>query len=404
MSYKNYPTGQSPVEILRVKIDCLPRPAVLSLAKEWLEKDGFHQLTTVNPEFALAAEHDEEFFHLLNQADLNVPDGVGLVLAAWLKGEKLHRYPGADLMLDLLAWAEKQKLSVAFVHWSGSHTTSESLAKGLQARFPALNFIISLAQRDGHWSDPDFEAFCARLVFVSLGAPEQEKFIYHNLLPLGFVHLAIGIGGAVDFLSGRVQRAPALMRRLGLEWLWRLFCQPRRWRRIFNATVLFFAHYLRERFLRPFFYRPNVACLLFKKEYAKYYILIFERADESGHWQIPQGGRDGQGAAAAGLRELGEELNTDKFRLIRAWPEIHRYNYSSVSGQRGRSGWRGQKQSLMVAEFLGTDQDIRLNDWEYRRWRWIGLEDLLAAVHPLRKPGMIKFIACFQDLLKQKII
>jgi len=75
MSYKYYPSGQTPVEILRIKIDSLSKPAVLSQAKSWLEKDGFHYLTTVNPEFVLSAKKDEEFFHLLNTSDLNVPDG-----------------------------------------------------------------------------------------------------------------------------------------------------------------------------------------------------------------------------------------------------------------------------------------------------------------------------------------
>ena len=401
MSYKYYPSGQTPVEILRIKIDSLSKPAVLSQAKSWLEKDGFHYLTTVNPEFVLSAKKDEEFFHLLNTSDLNVPDGFGLVLAAFFLGRRLHRYPGADLMFDLLDWAKKEKCPVGFIHWSKSHTSTQELSSALRARFPGLDFRICGAERGLDWSDADFVAFRPLLVFVSLGAPWQEKFIQHYLCPLAFVRLAIGIGGAVDFLSGRVRRAPVLMRKLGLEWLWRLICQPRRIKRIFNATAVFFYRFLRWRFVQPFFHRPNVACLLFKKEYGNYYILIFERVDEAGHWQIPQGGRDGQEAGIAGLRELREELNTKRFRLIREWPEIHRYDFKTIPG---RYGWRGQKQSLIVAEFLGRDQDIHLNDWEYRHWRWVKADDLVKAVHPLRQPGAAKFIARFQNLIEQKII
>jgi len=77
------------------------------------------------------------------------------------------------------------------------------------------------------------------ILFVALGAPKQEKWIVENLKLMPSVKLVMGVGGAFDFMAGRARRAPKFLRAIGLEWLWRLFCQPRRIIRIFKAVVVF---------------------------------------------------------------------------------------------------------------------------------------------------------------------
>ena len=77
------------------------------------------------------------------------------------------------------------------------------------------------------------------LLFVALGMPKQEKWINENLKKMPSVRLAMGVGGAFDFMAGQVPRAPKFLRAIGLEWLWRFFCQPWRIKRIFKAVIIF---------------------------------------------------------------------------------------------------------------------------------------------------------------------
>jgi N-acetylglucosaminyldiphosphoundecaprenol N-acetyl-beta-D-mannosaminyltransferase len=77
------------------------------------------------------------------------------------------------------------------------------------------------------------------ILFVAFGAGRQEKFIFNNLNKLPSVKIAMGVGGAFDFIAGKIVRAPGWMRKVGLEWLWRFFMQPWRWKRILTATIKF---------------------------------------------------------------------------------------------------------------------------------------------------------------------
>jgi len=86
---------------------------------------------------------------------------------------------------------------------------------------------------------------------VALGAPRQEKWIAENLAKVPSVKVAIGVGGAFDFLSGKIRRAPVFMQKMGLEWFWRLMQEPKRLPRIFNAVIVFLWLVLREKIKSP---------------------------------------------------------------------------------------------------------------------------------------------------------
>ena len=156
---------------------------------------------TPNPEQIVQAQEDEGFRKILNSADLALPDGWGLRLA----GVKT-RVTGIELMEALMKTGGKFMLAGGKRGWP-------DLAKINKAR-------------------PDY-------LFVGLGAPKQEKWIYHNLPKMPSVKLAMGVGGAFDYISGRVKRAPRFMRSLGLEWLYRLIRQPWRFPRIVTAVLKF---------------------------------------------------------------------------------------------------------------------------------------------------------------------
>jgi 8-oxo-dGTP pyrophosphatase MutT (NUDIX family) len=206
-------------------------------------------------------------------------------------------------------------------------------------------------------------------------------------------------------LSGSVRRAPKILRTSGLEWLWRLAKKPRRWKRIYNATLVFTGKLLRGR-LNHFFYRPCVACLLYKKEASgEKKILLVEREDEPEHWQLPQGGTDGEDLVMAGARELREELNTNKFIVRETFKDTHSYLFPPVSEQTSNSlsrrfkyDYKGQRQGLLIAEFIGSDSDIKVNFWDHRAWKWVYDHDFVASVHPVRQAGAKIFLEKFKSL------
>jgi N-acetylglucosaminyldiphosphoundecaprenol N-acetyl-beta-D-mannosaminyltransferase len=402
------------VVILGVKVATLKKTEMGERIKRYLSEPKFHYIVTPNPEFILAAEHDEEFFHCLNNADLALPDGFGLVLAGWLLGHSIHRYSGADLTSDLLSDAAKNNRRVGILVWNGGLSRAEEIRHALTNKFPALRFIVDEIEKN-ILSRPnqDILDFKPELVFVGLGAPEQEKYIHHRVRQWPSVKLAVGVGGTFDFITGHLKRAPKFFRCLGFEWLWRLILQPWRWRRIFNAAVIFPYKFFFWRFILPFLYRPNVVCLVFKKTSAKYQVLLVKRSDLANHWQMPQGGIDGQELAKAGLRELSEELNTDKFRPIAAIPRLFKYDFPPQADETEglsfyqnacyprHAGYRGQKQGLFIAEFLGEDHDIKLNYWDHEEWKWVDSEKFADEVYISRKESAQIFLDKFNEIIKK---
>lgn len=239
------------VNILGVNVNNFTKKQVLAKIKEFLTDGLKHQIVTPNPEIILAATgHDEELFYILNKADLAVPDGVALKFAAWLMGVNLSRITGADLAKDILKLAEEQGRRVAVFNWRNGLSKAEEIKSALAKKFPGLEAQV---EEVGLEAPPDFSRiikFLPEIIFLNLGAPYQEKFIFHNLTKLPSVKIGMGVGGAFDFLTGRIKRAPKIFRIFGLEWFWRLIKQPRRWRRIYRATIVFSIKFLIWRFKR----------------------------------------------------------------------------------------------------------------------------------------------------------
>jgi N-acetylglucosaminyldiphosphoundecaprenol N-acetyl-beta-D-mannosaminyltransferase len=211
--------------------------------KETLERiEGFvdsgrlHQVATVNPEFVMRAQKDREFARVLEAADLCLPDGVGVVWAARRQGCALRQpVAGTDLVEPLAALCARRDFRLFLL---GAHP---GVAAELAARLAAANPGLQVAAHSG---DPDTSGDSESLqriadhrtdvLLVAYGAPAQELWIDRLRSRLA-VSVAMGVGGAFDYLTGRVPRAPAWMRRSGLEWLHRLAHQPWRFRRM---TVL----------------------------------------------------------------------------------------------------------------------------------------------------------------------
>jgi len=390
------------INILGINISRLDKQAVLDKINGFLDGGEQHYLDTVNPEFILEAGHDEEFFYILNQADLSVPDGFGLTCAAAAMFRRIHRYPGADMLLDILKIAQEKKKRVAILIWSKGLSRPDDISFAVRKNYPEMQFIVREVERENNYAVEEAVInFKPDLLFVSTGAPWQEKYIYHCLPQISSVRLAAGVGGAFDFFTGSIKRAPKVFRVIGLEWLWRLAKQPWRWKRIYRAVIMFPLKFIRWRFIRPFKYRANVACLLYKKIADKYYILLVERTDEPNHWQIPQGGTDGESIEIAGRRELCEEIGTDKFKSAGIYSNIYKYNFGRKRRLAEGLGYKGQKQSLYIAEFTGNDVDIDIQFWDHSSWKWVESEKLVETVHLIRRERTKIFLKKFNKFIDQ---
>lgn len=387
--------------ILGIKISPLNREEISARWNLFLDSDRPHLVTTPNPEIILAAQKDEEYFYILNQADLAIADGFGLVIAGHLQGQKLTRLTGSDITLELLNKAETEKHSVAILNWNAGLSSAPEIKKALRASWPRLEFEVLDVPREARLTPAELktlETLAPKIVFCSLGAPWQEKLLWRSLPQLKTVRIAIGVGGSFDFITRKAIRAPLIWRKIGVEWLWRLIKQPRRFKRIWKATVVFGLRVLKESLINPWVYRRNVVLLIYSFRDGQAKILIVERQDEPGHWQLPQGGTDGQGLKRGGLREAKEELGLSDLEVKGVYPKLHSYRFKG--GFNKKTKYRGQSQGLLIAEFLGEDDLITINYWDHSAWRWVAPEELVETVHPVRRAGAEKFIKKFFELLK----
>jgi len=237
------------VRLLGVPIHAVTMAETLTWIEAAVNARAPRQICTANPEFLVTAQHDSEFHTVLNHADLVLPDGIGLLFAARWRGEHLpERVAGSDLIYRLAELAVRQ-------HWrlyllGAAEGVAERTAQVLQQRYPGLTIAGTYA---GSPRVADEEAIIARIcasppdvLLVAYGAPAQDKWIARNVERLN-VPVSMGVGGSFDFVAGVVRRAPLWAQRLNLEWLYRLWQQPWRVRRIFNATVVFIWQVWRER-------------------------------------------------------------------------------------------------------------------------------------------------------------
>ena len=393
------------INVLGINISNLKKKQILEKIENFLNRGSQAYAVTPNPEFILEAQADEEFFYILNKADLAIPDGIGLKFAAWVLGKNIYRYTGADLVKTILEKARSKKLEVRIgvVNWVSGLSKKQEIKKIIDS-YNNKNLVVDI-DRDAKMPQ-EMVDFKPNILFCTLGAPWQEKFIYHNIEKILSVKLAIGVGGAFDFLTSKLKRAPKFIQMIGLEWVWRLILQPWRIKRMYKAAVIFPWEYIKWRFIHPFLYRKNVSCFLYKKENKIIKVLIVERENEKNHWQLPQGGTDGESLIKAGGRELSEEINSKKFKSIAVFKNIHKYKFDYINKKamhRGgiyqkNLGYKGQKQSLFIAEFTGVDDNIKINFWDHSSWKWVDADNLVNSVFPTRQTATKKFYNKFKSL------
>jgi N-acetylglucosaminyldiphosphoundecaprenol N-acetyl-beta-D-mannosaminyltransferase len=223
------------------------------------EKEERIFCVTPNPEICLRALKDHPFQNILRSADLSIPDGFGILWASrYLRGSRnffrwiwtlltpgrtlrLSDFPervtGTDVMNQFVRSFPQRKI---FLLGASSDVNDRLTKKLLSAKVRVVgNFSGDPSPKNDANLREKINASQAEVLFVAFGAPKQEAWIARNFSSLRTVRVAMGVGGAFDFLAESKKRAPRWMRSWGLEWLYRVFIEPSRLKRILHATIVF---------------------------------------------------------------------------------------------------------------------------------------------------------------------
>jgi len=231
---------ENKIFLLGVGLNDLRINDVLELIIKGLVKnEKKYYVVTPNPEILVLANNDPSYKKVINSARLALPDGIGVMIASRVFSKPLReRIHGVDLMEKLCKGVSKRPITVGFL--GAGHNVAELTAECLREKYPGLKVVFTGQEWDfsGSAVGRDYQSSIPiksepiinhgiDILFVAFGSPKQEIWISENLSKLP-VKVAIGVGGAFDFVSGKVRRAPVFVRKLGLEWLFRLIIEP--WR------------------------------------------------------------------------------------------------------------------------------------------------------------------------------
>ena len=226
------------VELLGFNIDTYNFEEAVSKAKSLIDGNSVSQVVTINPEMFEYANKDIDFVNIVKEAEMVIPDGVGVKIALNINGVNTDRIPGIDFARKLLEESALNNIPVAIVG-----AKEEVIVKAIENLSKEINGLNVVYYHNGYF-DNDEEIYNAlvskspKLILVAMGSPRQEKFIYNAKSKLKPA-LMIGIGGSLDVWSGQVKRAPKIFQVLGLEWFYRTVTQPSRLKRIFPTLPVF---------------------------------------------------------------------------------------------------------------------------------------------------------------------
>lgn len=226
------------VELLGFNIDNYTFEEAVIRAKSLIDGEKVAQVVTINPEMFEAADKDPNFAAIIKEAEMVIPDGVGVKIALKLTGKQAERLPGIDFARRLLKESALSNIPVAII--GAKEEVVTKAVENLQKEINGLNIVY---YHNGYFDNDEeiyseLKNYSPKLILVALGSPRQEKFIYTAKSKLNPA-LMVGIGGSLDVWSGTVKRAPKIFQALGLEWLYRTACQPSRFKRIFPTLPLF---------------------------------------------------------------------------------------------------------------------------------------------------------------------
>jgi N-acetylglucosaminyldiphosphoundecaprenol N-acetyl-beta-D-mannosaminyltransferase len=230
------------VKILGVKFDNLRLEEAAEKALKLSKDKTQHLAVTPNPEIILKARKSVKYKEILNSASLSVADGAGVIFASKaIKTPLKERVTGVDLTEEICKKGDKS--TKIFLLGAGENIAKKT-AKKLQKKYPQIkiagHFQGDTSKKETEIALEKINKSNANILLVAFGAPKQEIWITENLKKIPAIKLAIGVGGTFDFISGKIKRAPKIIQKTHLEWLYRLIKEPRkRLKRIFNAVIVF---------------------------------------------------------------------------------------------------------------------------------------------------------------------
>jgi N-acetylglucosaminyldiphosphoundecaprenol N-acetyl-beta-D-mannosaminyltransferase len=372
-----------PITILGTHVSQSNRKSIKRFGRELLfSPKSFSYVVTPNAEICLRASKDEDYRNILNSATLSIADSIGLFWGGLILGNIPHaRVTGVDLLqyyLDLLA---EPGADIVVVLKKGGLMDREAVVSFFETRYPSITPHVvytteAIAQK--------ITQVQPRLVVITAGVPTQEQIAYQLKREIRDVQtVAICVGGALDFLSGVQERAPAFLRIIGLEWLYRLYKQPHRIGRIFNATFVFISRIIYWKIRSMLQYRPNVVIAVVD-ENKQILTIHLKRFRE---WGLAQGGVDpGESIKQAAFREAFEELGLTAEELEYLGEARGVYQYDWPFWDRINRGFKGQKQSVAYLQYTGPKHAIRVDGREANEFKWVDLVDLVDNVGFVRKP------------------
>lgn len=228
-------------DIMGLQFDNITMEEALDAAKALLQGEHAARVVTPNAEIAYEALHDENMRTLLNSAELMLPDGAGVVLASKiLKTPLQQKVAGVDFADGLLGMLAQNGKSVYLL--GSKPGIAELAAEKMREKHPGLTIC---GMHDGYFKDeaPVIAAINEAkpdVLFVCLGAPKQELFMKRHQNDLS-CRLMIGLGGSLDSFAGTVKRAPKWMIKANLEWLYRLYKEPKRFGRMLRLPKYLWA-------------------------------------------------------------------------------------------------------------------------------------------------------------------
>jgi len=193
-----------------------------------------HTLFASNPEKNFSVPKDPVLYEMFKNADLLIPDGIGIIFAARVLHKiSIQRITGVRVMQEICRLSAEKGYKIFL--YGAKENVNETAAGNLKKIFPGIQIV---GRANGYVSETEMDNLInhinksdAQILFLGLGSPKQEKWFsqYHHRLHN--IRICQGIGGTLDVLSGKTKRAPNIFRRFGLEWLYRLMTDPKRWKR-----------------------------------------------------------------------------------------------------------------------------------------------------------------------------
>jgi N-acetylglucosaminyldiphosphoundecaprenol N-acetyl-beta-D-mannosaminyltransferase len=229
--------------ILRIRFDLITYETVIEAIEHWRAKGESHYVTITNPHSVMLCHRDKKMREATTGAALTMPDGVGIIIAANILGYKSNgRVTGPTLMLKVCDWG--RKYGYRHFLYGGAKGIAERLAVRLSNIYPGLKVVGTYCPPFRHLSAIEDEDIVKKInatkpdiIWVSLGAPKQEKWMAAHLSKVHATAM-IGVGAAFDFHSGNIKWSPPWVRKIGIEWAYRLAQNPRRmWRRNLDSPI-----------------------------------------------------------------------------------------------------------------------------------------------------------------------